>query len=49
MLTRTHCDVLLVTVHRSTVTARLSVSFWDQTVARYCSFSDIRMLDRPNH
>jgi hypothetical protein len=44
MLTGTRCDVLFVTVLRVTVTAHLSGCFQDQTVARYCSFSDIRML-----
>ena len=44
MLTGTHCDVLFVTVHRVTVTAHLSGCFQDQTVNRYCCFSDIRVL-----
>jgi len=44
MLTGTRCDVLFVTVLGVTVTAHLSGCFQDQTVARYCSFSDIRML-----
>jgi len=44
MLTGMCCDVLFVTVFRVTVAAHLSGCFQDQTVVRYCSFSDIRML-----